>query len=65
MRSVSMPQGTVVSITPIDSAAIARPISPRDSPKTSRSSGPSAGNPMRRAVNAAAPNAPTASTTQR
>ena len=28
IRSVSIPQGTVVTMTPTDSAAIARPISP-------------------------------------
>ena len=64
-RSVSIPHGTVVTVTPTDSAATASPICPSESPKTLRSSGPSAGKPIRSPVNAAAPNAPTARTTQR
>jgi hypothetical protein len=65
MRSVSAPHGTSVIMPPAVTAAKASPTSPRLSPYSLRSAGPSDGRPMRSAENAPAPTAPVARMTQR
>jgi hypothetical protein len=65
MRSVRAPHGTSVSMPPPVTAANARPTSPRLSPNSLRTAGPSEGSPIRSAENAPAPTAPVARMTQR